>query len=329
MPAISVIVPVYKVEKYLNACVDSILNQTFEDYELVLVDDGSPDRCGEVCDEYASKDRRIKVIHQANAGLSAARNAGIARAAGGWITFIDSDDIVAEDYLRTLYQMHEKYDAEVVVCEAGRFRDGDDWQPVIEPDEAKSYTGREAVRALYSSDKEEKIPIIACGKLYFRELFDGVRFPVGKMHEDDATVPYLLYKAGKVVWKKDKLYGYRQREDSIMNRTFSIRRYDGLEALENCMAFFRKKGETDICNGIERFRMEAIAINSLMAHKYHLYRDVPEKYRMSRFEAIRYLKKNLPYDLYEYWVAKIYPGLILFEARIRKVKTMLGLKNRQ
>lgn len=324
MPEVSVIVPVYKVEKYLTVCVDSILNQTFDDFELILVDDGSPDRCGEMCDEYALKDERIKVIHQANAGLSAARNVGITSAVGEWITFIDSDDIVDKDYLRILYQLQEKYNAEVTVCDEYRFRDGEERQLIIASEKVESYTGRDAVKSLYSNT-EEGIPIMAWGKLYKRILFSGISFPIGKIHEDDATVPFLLYKAKKVVWQRTALYGYRQREDSIMGKTYSIRRYDGLEALENCLIFFEKKGELAICDDIERLRMEAIAFNSLMARRYHLYKNVPEKYRMSRCRAIKYLKDNLPYDVYEHRVAKAYPKFISFEAHVRKLRTVLGL----
>ena len=114
--AISVIVPVYRVEKYLPACIDSILNQTFTDFELILVDDGSPDRCPEICDEVARRDARVRVIHQANAGLSAARNAGIEIAHGEWLGFVDSDDYIAPQFYEKLYQTAQRTDADCVMC---------------------------------------------------------------------------------------------------------------------------------------------------------------------------------------------------------------------
>lgn len=116
MPEVSIIVPVYKVEPYLNKCVDSILAQTFTDFECILVDDGSPDSCGKICDEYVQKDSRVKVIHQENQGLSAARNSGLDMASGAWIVFVDSDDWIEPDAVEVLYRAALQNDADMAVC---------------------------------------------------------------------------------------------------------------------------------------------------------------------------------------------------------------------
>lgn len=172
MPLISVIVPVYKVETYLPACVDSILSQTFSDFELILVDDGSPDACGAMCDGYAREDSRIRVIHQKNGGLSAARNAGLDIAKGEYVTFVDSDDVIMRDYLRELYLAIIKNDAEVACC---KFQNFEDDKPDIESAKSiskvhvKVMTGHEAVLSIYNATGE--VSVNAYGKLFMMKLF--------------------------------------------------------------------------------------------------------------------------------------------------------------
>ncbi len=207
MPEISIIVPVYKVENYLRACVDSILNQTFEDYELILIDDGSPDRCGEICDEYVEKDARIKVIHQKNGGLSAARNAGMKIAKGYYVSFIDSDDVVAGNYFQVLYDNLKREEADISCCTMKEFADNcefdyNDYSSVC-------LSGKDAVLSQYGYSTQKNVSVSAWGKLYRRELFNGISFPKGKIHEDQAVVPIVLSKAEKVVLCESALYGYR------------------------------------------------------------------------------------------------------------------------
>lgn len=222
MPKISVIVPVYNVEKYLNKCVDSILNQTFEDFELILVDDGSPDNCGNICDEYAQKDNRVKVIHKKNGGLSDARNAGIDCAIGEWLSFIDSDDWVENNFLEILYSNAVKYQAEIVIVNLHKVFD-EKCEHAIPVNEI-CCNGIESLNYLYGT--QSVYMNVAWNKLYKKSLFDNVRYPVGKFHEDGFTTYKLLNMCKKVYMSNCDLYCYYQRNNSIMNNKFSENRVD-------------------------------------------------------------------------------------------------------
>lgn len=235
MPAISVIVPVYKVEPYLRRCVDSLLSQSFSDFELILVDDGSPDGCGVICDEYAAQDARVHVIHQKNGGLSAARNAGIdwafAHSDSRWLAFVDSDDAVSPDYLRKMYEVAEQHQAELCVSDfQSVFIDGGTEQDEISIP-FRVCSGRELL--------EEGImqanwhTVLAWNKLYRKELFAELRFPAGYINEDEAVIHRVLGGSGTVVFLPDKLYYYYRRADSIMGAGLNIKRTDVLSALSD------------------------------------------------------------------------------------------------
>ena len=235
MPKISVIVPVYRVEKYIHRCVDSILNQTFTDFELILVDDGSPDDCGAICDEYAAKDSRIVVIHQENGGLSAARNAGIdwafANSDSEWLTFIDSDDWIHPQYLESLLKAVVEHDVKVSVCayaetegEDPEFDDPITWERWI-PEE---FYVEHNVNA-----------IIACAKLYKKECFTGLRYPVGKIHEDEYLTHELLFQDSYIAVISRPLYYYFKNPQGISKTSWNPKRLDALDAFWNQMAFFK------------------------------------------------------------------------------------------
>lgn len=225
MPVISVIVPVYKVEPYLHRCVDSILGQTFTDFELILVDDGSPDNCGSICDEYAVKDSRVVVIHQENGGLSAARNAGIdwafANSDSQWLSFIDSDDWVHPEYLQRLFNIAKAQDADMVFCTLTAFTEDNDGYKEIEFWGKPSCEARKGVKILQEATRTRngKLSghhVIACNKLYAKKIFTDLRYPAGQVHEDEATAHRVLGACKKVVGVADSLYFYRQNPSSIM-----------------------------------------------------------------------------------------------------------------
>ena len=237
MPEISVIVPVYNVEKYLPRCVGSILSQTFGDFELILVDDGSPDGCGAICDAYAQKDERVKVIHKKNGGLSDARNAGIDVACGEYLAFIDSDDWVHTGFLKALYDNAKKYHAEISMVNLHK--------------EYDSYSENALEISEGICDKEQAMEYlygdtgiymnVAWNKLYQRNLFEGIRYPVGKLHEDGFTTYKLIHKAKQVYISNEDLYYYYQRTGSIMNEQFSLRRIDEYEVYLERAEFFQQK----------------------------------------------------------------------------------------
>lgn len=215
MDKISIIVPVYQVENYIIECIESIINQTFKNFELILVDDGSLDNSGKICDEYALIDNRIKVIHQENMGLSAARNTGIENAIGKYICFIDSDDCISHSFCQIMYQIMENNSCDFCVCDYLKFCDND--------------------MLPYSRDEKGHVSFVsnydylniqlsngfsACGKLYRREIFNNNRFYVGKLHEDIIWSADLAVNLNNgVVCTTDKLYFYRQNMSGIMARS--------------------------------------------------------------------------------------------------------------
>ncbi len=324
MPSVSVIVPVYKVEPYLRQCVDSILAQTFSDFELILVDDGSPDNCGAICDEYAEKDARIHVIHQQNGGLSAARNAGIDVAKGKFLTFVDSDDIVKTKYLESLYDMIESYDAEIACCGMCDFVDN--VAPAVDCyNDKKEHTYRGPDAALEQYAERSVVRVSACGKLYSADLYKNVRFPEGMLHEDQATTPIVLFNASRVVAFDTPLYCYRLREQSIMHSRFSAKRYDDIVAVDKCICYFKNKDAEELVKAAVCRKNELMAVYSLLARKDGVYSEVPKEYRISEHRALKWLRKNLSDDKYTYQLAKVHPNWLRPHAYWRKIKKILHI----
>ena len=234
MANISVIVPVYKVEQFLSRCVDSILCQSYTDFELILVDDGSPDGCGAMCDAYAQRDSRIHVVHQENGGLSAARNSGIdwvfANSASRWLAFVDSDDWVHPDFLKVLYETAEETLCRISVC--GFFRtSGEEF-----PDQPYHAPMRIASGDYYCGDYQDGQTAVVWNKLYHRSLFKQLRYPVGKLHEDEFTTYQAVYQAETVAITPMVLYAYYQNPGGIMKSPWSPRRMHALEAFEQQIA---------------------------------------------------------------------------------------------
>ena len=240
MPEISVIVPVYRVEPYLRRCVDSILSQTFTDFELILVDDGSPDNCGAICDEYTLKDSRVRVIHKQNGGLSDARNAGIDIAQGNYLTFVDSDDWIHKDYLSYLYLAATESSCAISICKYTRTSSDS-----MLAEQNFSYSVVDGL-SLYKDN--HAIGVVACAKLYRRAIFGKYRYPVGKIHEDEFLTYKLLYAAGNVAYVDLSLYFYFQNSDSITQSKYSIKKLDRVEGLEEQWQFFQEKDRMDLCN---------------------------------------------------------------------------------
>lgn len=222
---ISVIVPIYKVERFLPRCVDSILNQTFSDFELILVDDGSPDRCGEICDQYAQIESRIRVIHKENGGLSDARNAGLAVAQGDFISFVDSDDWLAPQYLEKLLNGLHEADADICECEVYRTSGESCGESAPSP-----HIVFDTVHALEHLIQDRQLHQYVWNKLYRRETIGCISFVKGKTNEDEFWTYQVFGQAKRVVKISDVLYNYYQRPDSIMGAGYNIKRLDALEA---------------------------------------------------------------------------------------------------
>jgi glycosyltransferase involved in cell wall biosynthesis len=227
MCEISIIVPVYNVEKYLNKCVDSILNQTFKDFELILVDDGSPDNSGAICDQYAKEDTRVRVIHKENGGLSSARNAGIEVAQGKFLGFVDSDDYIAEDMYELLYNNILREDADLSVCGIYHVYEGKELE--VKPEKYLILNRDEATVLIFHGNQ---ISDHAVNKLYSKEIFSDLRYPIGKYHEDSFTIVGILDQCEKVVVDTRQKYYYYHRDDSITSQIFSKKHLEYITAWE-------------------------------------------------------------------------------------------------
>ena len=217
-PLISVIIPIYKVEPYLRKCVDSILMQTYTNLEVILVDDGSPDNCPAICDEYATKDSRVKVIHKSNGGLSDARNAGMDAASGDYLMFVDSDDWIEKNSVESLLIAAQKYNAQIAIGGTRRVEDGT--LRVLKSDIIGNsseivMTGSQAMECFFENG------CAAWGRLYRRETHNGIKFPVGEINEDEAIVLALLDRCHTVVQIGSVIYNYRCRPESITTSTFT------------------------------------------------------------------------------------------------------------
>lgn len=216
-PTISVIVPVYKVERYLPQCVDSILAQTLSDIEVILVDDGSPDRCPAICDEYVVRDSRVCVIHQENGGLSAARNAGIERASGEYLCFIDSDDWISPEYCQRLWEAAVSTGTEMAACRMARFSEEarEQGEAFYETAEVSMMEYADFLRGQMG----RQIEMGVCNRLFHRSVFNSLRFMASRFHEDIIFAGDLLSLEGcRVAYLDLPLYYYRQREDSIVHQ---------------------------------------------------------------------------------------------------------------
>lgn len=238
MELISVIVPIYKVEKYLKKCVDSICNQTYQNLEILLVDDGSPDECPAMCDAYAEEDSRIKVIHKEHGGLSDAKNAGIKRAKGKWIFFLDSDDYIHTELINTLHEEAIKENADMAMSSMYYYIDGSTIQiDQLEACEKEVFVKPDIVSQLYSDSSVDFI--VSCSKLIKRDVWGDLQFPVGKLHEDEFIAAELLDRLRCCVFIKARWYFYLQRNDSITGLKSKKNYYDILEEKTNRLNYFK------------------------------------------------------------------------------------------
>lgn len=220
---ISIIIPVYNVETYLGSCIRSVLAQTFSNFELILVDDGSTDGSGIICDEYAATDSRIRVIHQVNRGVSSARNAGIETALGEYIGFVDGDDWIEPDMYALLHRNSVTYGAELSACGFIKIKDYSAimFQTKVTPPQC--YTPEEAICAMF---RQNHMRYSACNKLFRRSLFDAVRYPEGRTMEDKGTTYQLIHRSTRIVWCASPKYHYFMRPGSIMHSEFNERMID-------------------------------------------------------------------------------------------------------
>ena len=239
-PLVTIILPVYNVAKWLDTCMQSIVKQTYANLQIILIDDGSTDESPAICEHWAAEDSRINVVHQQNAGLSAARNTGLQLRKGEYVCFVDSDDYVEPDYVERMLDTALTEQADMVVCNIRK--EDEDGNPVKEPDpafEAKTFTYRQYMAdALQSNWKHT----VAWNKLYRSSIWDDFGYPVGKIHEDEFVIAQIIARCSRIVCIDDALYHYIQRGGSIMTKKYSIRNLDRIEALCERFRFLKSHG---------------------------------------------------------------------------------------
>lgn len=243
---ISIIIPVYNVEKYVIKCIDSVINQTYKNIEIILIDDGSSDNSGIICDEYAKKENKITVIHKKNEGLSEARNTGIAASTGKYITFIDSDDFVSSDYIEYLYYILKKYNTCISCC--GHYICFDN-KKVAKTSMNEKTVGK--VEALKNILYDKEIDICSWGKLYDSKLFENIRFPKGKLFEDTATTYLLFDLCDSISVGNECKYYYIMRKNSITKQSFNLKKMDLIE-MTNIMCTYIKKKYPELTAACDR-----------------------------------------------------------------------------
>lgn len=306
---ISIIVPIYNVEKYLPKCIDSIVGQTYRNLEIILVNDGSPDNSRAICEDYASKDARIKVVNKENGGLSDARNAGLAVATGDYISFIDSDDYIHEDYCGNLMSLMVKHNADMAQCEFLKVYHSIDTFDSEESNE--NITVLSSLEALNNLFNEQYVnSVVVWNKLYKRNLFKNIEFPKGKVHEDEYTTYKVLFETKKVVCTSQQMYYYLQRSDSIMGNDFNIKRLDKLGACQEQIVFYKENKLFDLENKAKinfdnNVRISMInVLQSNLANKNEVFHNLINFYKKNDLFNTRNLaisfKKRIGISVFKY-----------------------------
>lgn len=306
MPLISVIVPVYKVEKYLKKCVDSILSQTLQDFEVFLIDDGSPDNCGKICDEYSEKDNRIIVIHKKNGGLSDARNVALNKISGEYITFIDSDDYVSQNHLETLYNALVNSESDMSVCNISSYSDNQYDDSFFKP--SNCFKVLDDRKSIFNP----AIPPCACAKLFKKTIFNDIRFPVGRLYEDIFVNHEVLAKAKRLALTGENTYYYLIRSDSIMHQEYKPAFTDIIDALNLRIKKLEELKLYDLADENRRFIYSRVSVAFA-----NLDASVPEnRKRLNEIKKIyedEYPKlmkaTNNSKQKFRYWLLRYCPGV--------------------
>lgn len=322
-PLVSVIVPIYKVEKYLRRAVDSIINQTYDNLEIILVEDGSPDCCGQICDEYAKKDSRVQVIHKQNGGLSDARNAGLDVMTGEYVVFVDSDDYIAPYFISELYRAIMETEADVSFCQYAVVTKEDMSeektslfapQNIHYTDFIDVYEQHDLLVNMYDNNHQDATYfIVSWNKLYKASLWQDIRFPKGKIHEDEATTYQVFYLATRGTYVKTPMYGYFSAPSSITRDAFHLKRLDWMEALSERIVFFEERGETDLVSYGLRARADG-AIKYYYPLKENVKNSKKQQKELKRYVSLALKQKQKGYELsirtrIGYRIFLISPGL--------------------
>lgn len=289
-PILSIIVPVYNVEKYINRCIDSILNQQFSDFELILVDDGSPDNCGQICDDYAKKDSRIRVIHKENGGLGSARNVGIELSRGNYIGFVDSDDWISTDMYAFLIQIALEHKADIVSGSYILTKGSSEHLPKRYT--TKTFEGIDKLRFYLELGMKYRISDYPVwNKIYKKDLFKDIRFPERQLFEDMATNFMLINKANKYVTSDKPVYFYFQDGESITRNGFKKQDYDLLLVSNQMLDMSKKIGDSVLVHLSEE-KLGRSYFSMLSKIAFYGLKDETIDYRITVSDLTRNLRQN-------------------------------------
>ena len=311
MDLISVVIPVYNVEKYVVQCIKSVLNQIYTKLDIIVVDDGSTDNSGQICDRYAKEDTRIRVIHKENGGLSDARNRGIEEAIGRYIIFIDSDDYVSPNYVDNLYNLVKKNGCDIGVTCAIKYNYKTKYlckTESMKSQETKVFNSEQAIKnMLYRQD----IPIYAWAKIYNRELFDYIQFPNGELFEDLGTEYLLFHEASKIAFNPVRDYFYLQRTNSIITSKYNSNKMIQVYNCEKIIEFVREKYP----------KIEKAAISKCFVTTLNHYSTIPKgrKFINDRKYALNIIKmyrKKVLYDNENTKTVKLLAGISMINVEI-------------
>ncbi len=291
-PKISVIVPIFNSLNWLDKCIFSIVNQTYKNLEIILIDDGSNDGSSNLCDTYAKKDERIIVIHKSNEGLSLARNAGLKIATGEFVLFADSDDYLEDNMLEKLILSQKQDNADMVICgfimedELGnKYAD----TPELEN---KTYSNKEALKLL-NLNRQDRF-VVAWNKLYKRNLFEDIQYPKGKIHEDQWVAHKLFFKSNKITTIQPSLYHYVIHKDSIMNASNPLKHFDDIDALFDRIEFYKNNKLYDLIDGVFNvmYNLFSFYREKIFAYKNFTFAELNKIYSYGN-KCKKLLKRNI------------------------------------
>lgn len=317
-PLISVIVPVFNVENYLKACIDSILKQTYQNIEIILINDGSTDNSANICNEYATNNEIIKVFHKINGGLSSARNMGIEKASGEFLAFIDSDDWIHENMLKTMLESAINSKAEIVSCNIALVDKDDQVKLYSNHSIDTVYSKTQALKLLY---KNQHLNFSACNKLFKTELFHELRFTEGIIFEDMDLMYRLFNNANQIAYIHNPFYNYRHNSESILGKSFSLNRCDGYYINKKMYDFYREHFN-DIA--------DIVYYHTIFSTGCHLYTlicinlpDLADKYKFL-IEFDKSILKRLVFSKYETKIS--WKNRLIVSAYLLSPKLVLKLK---
>ncbi len=285
---ISIIVPIYNVEIYLEKCLNSIINQTYKNIEILLINDGSSDNSLRICKKYQKKDKRIVLINKKNGGLSSARNAGIDKASGNYLLFIDSDDYIEIDMIEKLYNNIKSNNADISICNFFITKKNKDRKNKS----CKNFTVRDEKKYNYLYNSYSLQTILSWNKLYKKCLFKNIRYPEGLLHEDQYVIDEILNRAKIINYMTSEfLYHYVQREKSIMN-TFNIKRFDVIKGLEKRIIFFENINRNDLVIRTKVEKLQSLYFLLNYTKKYNFNKSDKEIIELYKKDYIK-LSKDL------------------------------------